>query len=275
VDAQIVAAGICGLGVRAATACARRFAYQADPEAFAARGRTERERRRVGLRAAPDTMAVLTGYLPAEQGVACLAALRRHTDSTVAAGDGRTRDQIMADTLVERLTGQTRAVDVNVEVQITLPLQALTDPTSARTATIAGYGPLPGDLARDIITTSAGRRWWRRLFTGPTGQLVGGDPHRRRFDGWLGKLIALRDQHCRDPYCDAPIRHLDHIHRHTDAGTTTLANGRGVCARGNLVREMPGWQVTLVTGLNYSSPHRVQVTTPTGHQYLSQAPDPP
>jgi hypothetical protein len=86
VDAQIVAAGIGGLGVRAAAACARRFAYQADPEAYLARGRTERERRRVGLRAAPDTMAVLTGYLPAEQGVACLAALRRHTDTTVAAG---------------------------------------------------------------------------------------------------------------------------------------------------------------------------------------------
>jgi hypothetical protein len=220
-------------------------------------------------------MAVLTGYLPVEQGVACLAALRKHTESTVAAGDPRTRDQIMADTLVERVTGQTRAADVNVEVQITIPLEALTDPPSSRTATIAGYGPLPGDLARDILATSRGRKWWRRLFTAPTGRLVGGDPQRRRFDGWLGKLIALRDQTCRDPYCDAPIRHLDHIHRHTDAGTTTLANGRGVCARGNLVREMPGWQVTLVTGLNYSSPHRVQVTTPTGHQYLSQAPDPP
>ena len=30
----------------------------------------------------------------------------------------RTRDQIMADTLVERLTGQTKAADVNIELQL-------------------------------------------------------------------------------------------------------------------------------------------------------------
>ena len=221
-------------------------------------------------------MAVLSGYLPVEQGVACYAALRRHTDTQIAAGDGRTRDQIMADTLVERLTGQTTATDVNVEVQILLPLQALVDPGSGRTATIVGYGPLPGDLAVQLIGSSHGRRWWRRLFTAPTGHLIGGDPHRRRFDGWLGKLIAYRDQRCRDPYCDAPIRHLDHIRRHADGGPTTLPNGRGTCARGNLVREMPGWQVTLISpGLTYTGLHRTQTTTPTGHQYLSQAPDPP
>src|SRR6476661_2956594 len=235
VDEQICAAGIEELSPRRAAAVVGRLTYEADRAAYVARGRTARKDRRVGLRPAPDTMSVLSGLLPVEQGVACLAALRKHTDAVVAAGDARTRDQIMADTLVERVTGQARAADVNIEVQITIPLQALTDPTSARTATLAGHGPLPGDLARQIIGSSQGRRWWRRLFTGPTGQLVGGDPHRRRFDGWLGKLIALRDQHCRDPYCDAPIRHLDHLHRHTDAGTTTLANGRGVCARGNLV----------------------------------------
>ena len=66
--------------------------------------RTERRHRRVGLRPAPDTMAILSGYLPVDQGVACLAALRRHTDTVKADGDRRSRDQIMADTLVERLT---------------------------------------------------------------------------------------------------------------------------------------------------------------------------
>ncbi len=40
----------------------------------------------------------------------------------------RTRDQIMADTLVERLTGQTRAGDVNVELQLMMPLDALDQP---------------------------------------------------------------------------------------------------------------------------------------------------
>jgi hypothetical protein len=57
----------------------------------------------------------------------------------------------MADTLVERLTGQPSAGDVNVELQIMMPLEALLDPHSVKPATIPGYGPLPADLARDIM----------------------------------------------------------------------------------------------------------------------------
>jgi hypothetical protein len=105
VDAKVVAAGISAMGARAAAACARRHAYEADRHGYLERGRTERTHRRVGVRPAPDTMTILTGYLPVEQGVACYAALRRETDAAVAAGDSRTRDQIMADTMVERLTG--------------------------------------------------------------------------------------------------------------------------------------------------------------------------
>ena len=35
---------------------------------------------------------------------------------------GRTRDQIIADTMVERITGQTRATDINIELQLMMPL---------------------------------------------------------------------------------------------------------------------------------------------------------
>ena len=67
VDHQTVAAGIGGMGPRRAAACARKYAYEADPKGFVERGRTERRHRRVGLRPAPDTMALLSGYLPVEQ----------------------------------------------------------------------------------------------------------------------------------------------------------------------------------------------------------------
>ena len=154
VDTQLQAAGIGRMGFKAATARVRKFAYQADRQGYLQRGRTERKHRRVGLRPAPDTMAVLTGYLPVEQGIACYAALRQHADTAVATGDGRTRDQIMADTLVERLTGQATAADMNVELQIMMPLEALIDPHSNKPATIPGYGPLPHDMARNILITS-------------------------------------------------------------------------------------------------------------------------
>jgi hypothetical protein len=113
------------------------------------------------------------------------------------------------------------------------------------------------------------------LFTHPGGGVVGGDPHRRKFDGWLAQLIRLRDQTCRDPYCEAPIRQTDHVVPYRSGGPTTLANGRGVCARGNYVREMPGWQVDVVHNGLFGRPHTIQITTPTGHRYSSEAPQPP
>jgi hypothetical protein len=138
---------------------------------------------------------------------------------------------------------------------------------------------LPTELARQLLATSRGRIWWRRLFTRRAGlsetAIVGGDPQRRRFDGWLAQLIALRDQTCRDPHCDAPIRHTDHIVPVRDGGTTTLTNGRGVCERGNYVREMPGWRVDLIEPGLTGRPHVVLITTPTGHRYSSEAPQPP
>ena len=65
--------------------------------------------RRVTLRPAPDTMTRLSGFLPVAQGVAAYAALTRRPTRYRAAGDARTRGQIMADTLVERFTGQATA----------------------------------------------------------------------------------------------------------------------------------------------------------------------
>ena len=289
VDAQLSAAGIEQLSARRAAALSRKYAYAADPAGYVARGRTARADRRVTLRPAPDTMSLLTGFLPVEQGVACLAALRRHTDALLATGDSRGRGQIMADTLVERLTGQASAGDVNVEVGIVMPLDSLVGARDgeatgtadgavhgdgqAGTAEVVGFGPIPAGIARDLLQATQGKRWWRRLFTMPDGgPLIGGDPRRRVFDGVLDGLIGVRDGGlCRDPYCDAPIRHIDHIRPHRAGGPTSFANGRGVCARGNYVREMPGWQVELIDDGLGRHPHTVRTTTPTGHTYTSTA----
>jgi hypothetical protein len=272
VDQQLAEAGLERLSPLRAAALAKNYAYRADPAGYVARGRTARADRRVTLRPAPDTMSLLSGLLPVEQGVACLAALRRHTDTVVGHGDGRSRDQIMADTLVERITGQAQATDVSVEVGIVIPVESLLDPDHPGTAEVTGYGPIPAGTAHDILAATHATRWWRRLFTRPDHLLVGGDPRRRRFDGFLAHLIGRRDHgRCRDPYCDAPIRHIDHIRPHRRGGPTDYPNGRGVCARGNFVREMPGWQTDLIHDGLSDQPHTVRTTTPTGHSYTSTA----
>jgi hypothetical protein len=116
--------------------------------------------------------------------------------------------------------------------------------------------------------------------TGPDGDgdgdgaiIVGGDPAARWFTGWLAKLISLRDRCCREPFCTAPIRHLDHIIPVRDGGPTSYHNGRGVCEHHNHLREMPGWHITTVT--EPGERHTTITTTPTGHHYPSRAPNPP
>jgi hypothetical protein len=41
------------------------------------------------------------------------------------------------------------------------------------------------------------------------------------------------------------------------------------------VREMPGWNIKLIDCGFHGGPHKIIITTPTGHHYLSRAPDPP
>jgi len=151
----------------------------------------------------------------------------------------------MADTLVGRITGQTRAVDVNIELQLMMPLDTLINPDDHRPTIIPEYGPLPAGMAWEIVIRSQGHKWWRRLFTPPSdakghcGPIVSGDPTRRCFDGWLAKLIRLRDQMCRDPFCDARIRHIDHITRYSDGARTTYINGAASANAGTSFGKCP------------------------------------
>jgi len=275
------------LSPKRAHAATRRLAIEADPAGAVRRAGNAREDRRVSSRPAPDTMAVLSALLPCEQGVAAYAALRRHSEAAVAAGDDRTLNQIMADTLVERLTGQATADAVSAEIGLVMTDAALFagDDTAAD---LTGYGPIPADLAREIArgagdgaaqpgeaeTRAAARAriFLRRLFTEPvTGVIENCDPRRRRFDGVLARLLVYRDQQCRDPFCDAPIRHLDHIEAFAAGGPTICENGRSVCQRGNYARQMPGFSVRLIDPTR----HVVEVSTPTGHRYRSSAPTSP
>ena len=267
------------------------MAYESDPRAIMARSRTARADRRVGIRPAPDTMSVLSAFLPVEQGVAAWANLDQHARALKAAGDSRGHGQLMADTLVERLTGQQTAAATPVEIGITMTADSLLcDGTDHTPAEIDGHGPIPVDLALDLAAqaadpdpqvTAADQRtavWVRRLFTDPVDKTVAHvDTKRRRFDGNLARLIKHRDRTCRDPYCTAPIRHLDHVRAYRDGGPTSAANGAGLCERGNYVKDMPGWQRRALTpslGSSGGSPTGpvLEIQTPTGHRYASTVP---
>lgn len=92
------------------------------------------------------------------------------------------------------------------------------------------------------------------------------DSTRRCFTGNLRRFLILRDQTCRTPWCDAPIRHLDHVTPSTAGGPTSADNAQGLCEACNHAKEGPGWQARPgPDGL-------VETTTPTGHRHPSRPP---
>jgi hypothetical protein len=94
------------------------------------------------------------------------------------------------------------------------------------------------------------------------------DSKARKFPDGIRRMVMARDATCTGPWCDAPIRHIDHIVAWSQGGPTTLANGEGLCERCNQSKEADGWSAKPVDG-----PRRtVETTTPTGHTYTSTAP---
>jgi hypothetical protein len=276
VDATL-SAHIESYGDRRVEAEAKKLAYRLDPHGFMARIKGVEAGRRVSLRPAPDTMSILTGFLPVAQGVAVVAALRRHADSRRGAGDERSRAQIMADTLVERVTGQQTATGTPVEVKLLMTDQSFFNagPGAGEPAVLEGYGPVPAELGRRLVAAAdqAARVWLRRLYADPgSGRLVGMESRRREFGDGLGELLVTRDQFCRTPWCDAPIRHRDHVVPVEDGGKTAESNGQALCEACNYAKQAAGWRAG---ALGSGSGEGVKIETPTRHAYSSQPPELP
>ncbi|WP_367275076.1 HNH endonuclease [uncultured Micrococcus sp.] len=64
----------------------------------------------------------------------------------------------------------------------------------------------------------------------------------RIFPPLLRRRVTLREDRCRTPFCDAPIRHLDHATPHHAGGPTHWENASGLCERCNQTKELPGWR---------------------------------
>ncbi|MCY1158595.1 MAG: endonuclease [Citricoccus sp.] len=243
---------------------ARAHAQRLDPAAAVKHTDRAVNERRVSVRPAPGGMAYLSALLPMKQAVACLANLKRTAATTTGTGQAaeRTQDQVMADLLVERVTGQSTADDVPVEVHL-----VMTDSTllgeDGMPAWLVGHGPIPAGSTRDAVRDTDADVFIRRLYTEPdTGQLVGMDSRRRGFTGLLRRLIILRDDTCRTPWCDAPVRHIDHATPVREGGATSFDNASGLCVRCNYTKEHRGWTHRVGSG-------GLEVRTPTGHGYLA------
>ena len=220
--------------------------------------------------ARPDTMTYVTALLPVAQGVSVYAALKREADVTF---DGRSRGQVMADTLVERVTGRPADKPVPVALNLVMADTTLAGDDDAP-AWLDGYGPLPAGVAcrltGDAVADAEVKATLRRLYRhSSSGQLVAMESRARIFPKGLAAFIGLRDQTCRTPYCNAAIRHHDHATPDRHGGDTSARNGLGDCEACNYAKDAPGWTVTTT---EHHGSHSAEFTTPTGATYQSTAP---
>jgi hypothetical protein len=263
-------AALDGLGNKRIRAEAKKIAYRLDPRAVVDKAAKAPEDRTVSTRPAADNMVYLTALMPLTQGIACYASLKREADVNP---DGRSRGQTMSDTVYERLTGRSAVAPVPITVDVVLSDEALIG-TSDEPAEVPEHGPIPAELARRLITEAIDERGWvalRRLYATPsTGALVAMDSRARTFPRGLAQFIRLRDQTCRTPFCDAPIRHIDQAEPHRHGGPTDALNGRGCCEQCNYTKEQPGWRVR--TYFDPAGRHVAEHITPTGAVYRSTAP---
>jgi hypothetical protein len=190
---------VLGMSPRRVENAARRLAAELDVEAVVRRADNAERDRRVTVRPAPDTMSYVTSLLPVAQGVAVFASLRAAAEASRAAGDQRSLDQLMADLLVERVTGQSSAGAIPVEISLVMTPDSLLG-RSEEAAALRDGTPVPARTAREWAGRPDAPTWLRRIFTDPiSGVATSADPGRRAFSAAEKREIDVRDRTCRWP----------------------------------------------------------------------------
>ena len=245
---------------------ARRLTEKIDPAGQADRARAARADRHVELIPGEHSMSTLSGELPAEVAAAAYGRV-----DALARGlrrqDPRTLDQLRADVFADLLLGRDPGASVPeaaATVFIHLPADAALT-MGDEGCELTGYGPLPGPIAREIMTNP--RSAWRRVFTDPdTGLPQNLGRHRRKPSQFIRDLVATRDRECAAPGCHRPAHRtdFDHLHDWSAYGDTAVANGGAKCERDHYRKDAPGWIYT-----HDPASGKTTVTTPGGRTYGS------
>ena len=258
-----------GLGPRKLAGMVRAHAERLDQQGALERNEIAYSERRVSVRPAAYGMAWVTALVSTQQAVGILATLTRDANSVVNSGEtadptdptgqARSHGQIMADLFVQRVNGHAPAA-VPAEVQVVMTDEALFADGDTP-AWVTGHGPIPAQLAKRWLAMPEAEVFLRRVFARPGDhQLVGMESRRRAFPASLRRMVVLRDDTCRTPYCDGRIQDIDHATPYRNGGPTSWQNASGLCAGCNQIKENTGWT-------HQTTPEHLSVITPTGHRY--------
>jgi hypothetical protein len=238
-------------------ACARRAALAIDAEGEARRRREAKCTRDVWISGDVDGMSLLIARMTTEHA----HALKTQIDAagfdraySVDARPGLTIGEHRIEALAAMILGGEGAdggsAPVTAHINVTIPLPMLlglqVDLVDGQ-ADLAGEGPVPGTVIRELLQDPACAVTMRRLVTDPiTGHLL--DYGRKTYDvpSRLRDYIIARDRTCRFPGCNrrADLSQIDHAIPYGDGGETNPANLGALCTRHHQLKTLAGWDIT-------------------------------
>ena len=261
----------------------RRAALAADPGAAHKAHERARRDRHVELHPVHDGMAWIHAFLPAPEATAVHTALTAMADAH-SPDDDRTMDERRADALVDAVT---RHLDAGTCPDgRPLPSRQRRRPHLAVTASLttllglddlpcdlAGYGPIPASMAREI---AAAATWTPLLLDSMTGELTARGHRTYRPSNAQADWIIDRDKTCTFPGCRVPATRCDVDHNtpfdHSRAAEeqTVVDHMDAKCRHHHRMKTHGGWRTARDPATGTTT-----WTAPTGHTYEGAVRDGP
>ncbi|SDH83745.1 HNH endonuclease [Arthrobacter subterraneus] len=253
--------------------------------------------RRVLLEPAPDGMAWLSAYLPAEQACGIYNRLDAGARGLQTPDEPRTLTQLRADVLTDLLTHTcagnidtgTGYRGINATVHLTVPaLTLLNQLPGAEDAPLSdtspeargyppaqgprsypvleGYGPIDPDTAARLAAHAPS---FTRILTHPhTGAALSIGRATYRPPKHLQDWVRIRDKTCRHPGCNraAVATEIDHTIPWHHGGRTNHDNLACLCAKHHRLKTIGLWDYM------QPEPGTITATSPAGKTYTTQPP---
>lgn len=281
------------MGTRQITQTVRKFvlSYTSDQESI--KQKTVEEDRNLTLEIDQQRGCIkIRGEYPLLPGMCLKRYLDEESKTLRKKGDPRTRTQIRADLLFSyMMIGEPSKMPVALNIGVIMTDRSLFA-GEREPALLEGYGyipaqsvrewigghQIPNDLTfeqmeakvtRENIEQIEVRTELARFYTAPGDQeLISMDSKARLFPEKLKKFIAVRDRHCRTPFCDGIVEEIDHVKQYARGGKTTVSNGDGRCAACNKAKQAAGWYEYTT----YGNGHSITICPGSAMSYKSTAP---
>ena len=169
-----------------------------------------------------------------------VAKKERRADLLAAALTGKL---VIGDAEAADLVQSTPVTPGKPLITVSVPYPTLTG-ADDEPCEIAGYGPIPAHLARDIAADAV----WKRLVTDPlSGAVLDHGRTTYRPPAALADFVRARDAVCRHPRSRraATACELDHVIPWDPDGATNEADVATLCAAHHDLKERSGWEVVL------------------------------